>query len=400
MSHPPPAATAEPTAPPASHVRAPPLTTRPRGNADLHLAPRCGARTRANCPCRSPAIRGKLRCRMHGGRSTGPRTPEGLARLRTARTIHGAYSAQTRAHNRHDLTELRRGRVVDAAKRCLDRLPPDLAARLMRMPRELLSSPWPTGGMTPAQDRAVLRAEADALAPWRAAIAQAGRAGWAGKGRAVIARRPGASAKAHAPVPHHGVPAAAQDAAANAHPNSVHPNAAPKPPAPEFCSGAGSTALAASPAAPVATYAKPLAPERAAAPPASPALPVAAQSRPHAPDHTQDRRGVVQAAALTPHGGPMQRHAKARAPEREAEHRADDRGGAIPAAPPATHGAPMHPSAEAHAPERVAPERGAPVRGPAASDVIPATLPNRAARRRWKSLQRRMHAAAAACSRP
>lgn len=33
------------------------------------------------------------RCRMHGGASTGPRTPEGLERLRKARTIHGRYSA-------------------------------------------------------------------------------------------------------------------------------------------------------------------------------------------------------------------------------------------------------------------------------------------------------------------
>ena len=37
------------------------------------------------------------RCRMHGGRSTGPRTPEGLARLAAARTKHGAYNAGSRA---------------------------------------------------------------------------------------------------------------------------------------------------------------------------------------------------------------------------------------------------------------------------------------------------------------
>ena len=36
------------------------------------------------------------RCRMHGGRSTGPRTAEGLQRIRTARTIHGAYGAEGR----------------------------------------------------------------------------------------------------------------------------------------------------------------------------------------------------------------------------------------------------------------------------------------------------------------
>ena len=34
------------------------------------------------------------RCRNHGGASTGPRTPEGLERMRTARTIHGRYSAK------------------------------------------------------------------------------------------------------------------------------------------------------------------------------------------------------------------------------------------------------------------------------------------------------------------
>jgi hypothetical protein len=36
------------------------------------------------------------RCRFHGGKSTGPKTAEGLARIRAARTIHGRYSAETR----------------------------------------------------------------------------------------------------------------------------------------------------------------------------------------------------------------------------------------------------------------------------------------------------------------
>jgi len=30
-------------------------------------SPRCGARTRRGVVCRSPAVRGKKRCRMHGG---------------------------------------------------------------------------------------------------------------------------------------------------------------------------------------------------------------------------------------------------------------------------------------------------------------------------------------------
>ena len=32
----------------------------------MHLSPRCGARTRSGSPCRSPAVKGKRRCRMHG----------------------------------------------------------------------------------------------------------------------------------------------------------------------------------------------------------------------------------------------------------------------------------------------------------------------------------------------
>jgi hypothetical protein len=42
-----------------------------------HAAPRCGARTRAGTPCRAPAIAGRRRCRMHGGRSPG--APRGKA---------------------------------------------------------------------------------------------------------------------------------------------------------------------------------------------------------------------------------------------------------------------------------------------------------------------------------
>jgi hypothetical protein len=40
------------------------------------------------------------RCLRHGGRSTGPRTAEGIERIRKARTVHGCYSAE--------LVELRR----------------------------------------------------------------------------------------------------------------------------------------------------------------------------------------------------------------------------------------------------------------------------------------------------
>jgi hypothetical protein len=38
---------------------------------NIRSAPRCGARTRSASPCRCPAIRGRKRCRLHGGLSTG-----------------------------------------------------------------------------------------------------------------------------------------------------------------------------------------------------------------------------------------------------------------------------------------------------------------------------------------
>jgi hypothetical protein len=47
--------------------------------------PRCGARTRAGGTCKAPALPEKERCRMHGGLSTGPKTPEGRARSLAAR---------------------------------------------------------------------------------------------------------------------------------------------------------------------------------------------------------------------------------------------------------------------------------------------------------------------------
>jgi hypothetical protein len=43
-----------------------------RGNAArLVAASRCGARTRKGAPCAAPAMRGRVRCRMHGGAGSG-----------------------------------------------------------------------------------------------------------------------------------------------------------------------------------------------------------------------------------------------------------------------------------------------------------------------------------------
>jgi hypothetical protein len=65
-------------------------------SGDFHNCPRCGAKTRKGIPCKSPAM-ANGRCRMHGGASTGPRTPEGLQRSRRGNWKHGRYSWQALA---------------------------------------------------------------------------------------------------------------------------------------------------------------------------------------------------------------------------------------------------------------------------------------------------------------
>ena len=53
----------------------------------------CWARCkRTGWPCRNPAVKGKERCRMHGGKSTGAETKEGIDRIKVASTKHGAYA--------------------------------------------------------------------------------------------------------------------------------------------------------------------------------------------------------------------------------------------------------------------------------------------------------------------
>lgn len=55
-------------------------------------SPRCGAKTRRKTLCLSPAMPNG-RCRLHGGKSTGPRTKKGLERSRKANWKHGRRSA-------------------------------------------------------------------------------------------------------------------------------------------------------------------------------------------------------------------------------------------------------------------------------------------------------------------
>lgn len=56
----------------------------------------CGAKSRrTGQPCRQPAMKNG-RCRLHGGKSTGPRTKEGLSNSKRASWKHGFYSAEAK----------------------------------------------------------------------------------------------------------------------------------------------------------------------------------------------------------------------------------------------------------------------------------------------------------------
>ncbi|HZG10159.1 MAG TPA: HGGxSTG domain-containing protein [Allosphingosinicella sp.] len=60
-----------------------------------HAAPRCLARNRAGDPCQAPAMRGKARCRLHGGKSPGaPKENRNAWK-------HGARSAGTQQAARY-----------------------------------------------------------------------------------------------------------------------------------------------------------------------------------------------------------------------------------------------------------------------------------------------------------
>ena len=59
-----------------------------RNTGPMMAALRCGAKTRKGTPCMAPAIAGKQRCRMHGGKGSG--APKGNHNA----FRHGLYSAE------------------------------------------------------------------------------------------------------------------------------------------------------------------------------------------------------------------------------------------------------------------------------------------------------------------
>ncbi len=62
----------------------------------LRQVPRCGARTRSGKPCQSPVVKGKRRCRMHGG-APGSAAPKGE---RNGNYRHGFYTGEAIAERR------------------------------------------------------------------------------------------------------------------------------------------------------------------------------------------------------------------------------------------------------------------------------------------------------------
>ncbi|MEQ7874332.1 HGGxSTG domain-containing protein [Sphingomonas sp. ASV193] len=86
---------------PISAISSIPMADHPRNLGPMRAAPRCGARTRSGAPCRSPAIAGKARCRMHGGKNSG--APKGNRNA----FRHGAYTKEVLARA-SEVKELRR----------------------------------------------------------------------------------------------------------------------------------------------------------------------------------------------------------------------------------------------------------------------------------------------------
>jgi hypothetical protein len=66
---------------------------------DFRKAPRCGAKNRRGLACQQPGMTNG-RCRLHGGKSTGARTPEGRQRIAQANLKHGYYAQAARQERR------------------------------------------------------------------------------------------------------------------------------------------------------------------------------------------------------------------------------------------------------------------------------------------------------------
>ncbi|WP_370551921.1 HGGxSTG domain-containing protein [Haliea sp. E1-2-M8] len=69
---------------------------------------RCAAKCKSTQErCRAPAMAGRRVCRLHGGKSTGPRSDEGRSRCAGAKTVHGRETREVRRKRAIALAELR-----------------------------------------------------------------------------------------------------------------------------------------------------------------------------------------------------------------------------------------------------------------------------------------------------
>ena len=66
-----------------------------RNSGPMLASPRCGAKTRSVGACRSPAVHGNKRCRMHGGASGS-----GAPRANRNARRHGRFSREALAERR------------------------------------------------------------------------------------------------------------------------------------------------------------------------------------------------------------------------------------------------------------------------------------------------------------
>jgi hypothetical protein len=74
----------------SSEIKINPMQRETREPLSLRLVPRCCAKTRSGKPCQSPQVKGKARCRMHGG-ARGSGAPKGRE---NGRYQHGLFTCE------------------------------------------------------------------------------------------------------------------------------------------------------------------------------------------------------------------------------------------------------------------------------------------------------------------
>ena len=60
---------------------------------NINNAKKCGAKTRSGKSCKAPAMKNG-RCKMHGGKSTGAKTKEGIENIKKANLKSGFYTKE------------------------------------------------------------------------------------------------------------------------------------------------------------------------------------------------------------------------------------------------------------------------------------------------------------------